>query len=223
MTEEGFLSRAEIIHLAEKLSHVSDLEREMAIALTGQTRPRGGGYTRHQKPGSKPPYPLHIADLLDELGNELTTTARDICEHRGLEYDGGSSIAGVAKWISHHRHALAFMAHAAELFEGMCSIIDRCQRAMNHIEAEHVIDHARVEAANRQVVTREAMEKLAPKLGEAAKGLTARRVKYMENRGVLDRAGTDPDSGVAFYRLGDVLHAHAVLSASRGTLRVSDR
>lgn len=223
MTDEGFLTRAEVEHLAEKLDHVRDLEREMAIALTGQTRPQAaGGYSRHQKPGSRPPYPIHIADLLDELGNELSTTCRDIEETRGHRYDAGCTLVAMADWITEQRFALSFMENGVETFDCLCKIIDRCRAAMGHITEDW--SAYKVDDARRQALTAYEIEHVAKRLGEQGWGLNRQRVDRLKKAkkirpvemelvtvGDEDEGGKDGKGKVRKvdrFWMGEVLDAH---------------
>lgn len=203
-----FITRAETEYLAEKLDTIPSLELEMTIALTSQARISDGPSTSRPKPGSRPPYPIHLEHEVDLLRNELTTVARDMCEARGLEYDGGSSCTGVSKWLKQYRYALALMPQAPELFDGLCKRIDHCARTMNHIKAEYVIDEKRVEAANRTVVSTGTIEPIARRLGDLGKGLNARRIRTLCKHAGLEHVSEDDDTGMRFYRLGDVIEAH---------------
>jgi hypothetical protein len=202
------VTRAELELLAEKLATVSDLSEEMAIALTGQSRNSDGGLgIRRPQPGSREPYPLHLEALICDLTNELSTTVRHICEVRGLP-DTAGGCASMAKWLIRYRMAIAVMPDGGEIFESLCKVIDRCARAMNQTDDEYVIDQQRWEAANRQVVTIAAIEKLAPRIDKLGKGLNARRMRTLCKHAGLTHVSEDPDTGTRFYRLGDVLEAH---------------
>ncbi len=205
------LTRADIDELAAKLDLLPDLEREMAIALTGTTRPGGPG-VRRPAPSSRPPDPIHIEELLAALHATLLATVRAIERDRGAVYDSGASITAVGAWLLRYRFALQLMASGVELRDQLVAIIDRCSRAMNHVEPEYVYSEARVKKANRKVVTGPQVEKLAYKLGDCGRGLNRKRVTYLRRRGLL--AGwrdSTPIGGVEpewKYRLGDVLAAH---------------
>lgn len=205
-----FITRAETEYLAEKLDQVPDLEREMAIALTsGQARISGSSLgIRRPQPGSREPYSIGLEDTANNLHSELSTTARHVCEIRGMDYDGGFSTAGIAMWLRRYRYAIALMEDAGEMFEKLCHAIDRASKAMNTHEREYVINQAMVEEANRQIVTVAAMEKLAPKLDKLGKGLNARRMRTLCKHAGLEHVSVDRDTGTKFYRLGDVLEAH---------------
>lgn len=205
-----FITRAELEYLTAKLKLVDHLVMEMAIALSGDAVIEGSA--GRSAPRSKAPYPIHLEALLGELTNELGTTIRDICETRCLPYEGGQGVSSMSAWLVRYRYALAMSPQAPELFDGLVRIIDRCLRAMNQLEYEHMISQNRIDAANRQVVTGPQMEKLARKLGDQGKGLTERRVKHLRDRGLL--SGTK-DGDTWFYHLGDILAAHERARATR--------
>lgn len=220
-SDEFFILRSEIDYLKGKLECVGpDLLDAMRRALDPDASMGslgGAGGSRQQR--SRPPYAMHIEALIDELGNELTTVVRDICETRNLAYDGAPNPEALATWLVAHRYALAMMPQAPDLFEGLVKVIDRCLRSVNQLEPEYQVTQSRVEAANRQVVTGPQVEKLARQLGDEGKGLTERRVKYLRNKGFL--SGTqDSETGTWFYRFGDVLSAQRRAKATRMHHRV---
>lgn len=214
MSIDGFLTRAEVDYLAEKLSHVPDLESEMAIALTGRSSARGNT-GRRMKPGSRPPYPLHIEAMLDELKAELVGAVRHVIESRGIDYDGGDTLSGCSKWLIRYRFALSMMVDAGETFDGLCKVIDRARRTMQHEERMDFTEAHRKEA-NKKLMTAPGIEDLAKLIGEPGHGLNRQRISRLVNAGrlhpesgcvVLDKNGVPKDTRV--YRLGDVLDAHA--------------
>ena len=205
----GTLTRAEVDHLADQLAKLPGIEAELAVAVTGMRR---GQQTRRSVPRSKPPYSIETQCLIDELRNTLVGVVRDLCEQRGLGYDGGNSISGMGKWLSDHRFGLQLIESGVESFHDVCKVVAKCERALSWGDQEYEISAERVEAANRQVVTGPQMEKLARKLGDVGKGLTRKRVTYLRNRGLLKGwkdentiEGVEPEWK---YHLGDVLKAH---------------
>jgi len=206
VTTDGFLSRAEVDHLAEELSHISDIEREMAIALTGMPARQSSGARRPQ-PGSRPPYPLHIDAMLIELDTKLGAAVAHVAAARGIDSAGTSgSLAAKAAWLTRYRFALSMMDDAGDTFDALCSVIDRARRMMNHIEPDP-ISPARVGAANRQLVTAWQVEKLAHKLGERGKGLNRQRISRLMHKGALHPVGGGT-ADTYLFQLGDVLAAH---------------
>lgn len=206
---DNYLTRAEIEHLADQLAKLPGIESELAVAVTGIRR---GTPTRRSAPRSTPPYSIEIQCLIDDLGATLVAVIRDLCEQRGLDYNGANSISGMGKWLHANRYGLQLIESGVESFNDVCKIIQQCERALSWSEQEYSISKERLEAANRQVVTGPQVEKLAYKLGDLGKGLNRKRVTYLRNRGLL-RGWKDKETikGVEpewKYHLGDVLKAH---------------
>lgn len=216
--DQSFLSRADLAHLAEKLDLVGDLELELALAATSQANPDAGGIRRPQ-PGPRAPHNLNIQALIDELNNTLSTTIRDVCEHRAMRHDGGSSCAAMAKWLHRYRAAIGMMEHGPELADELCSIITRCDEMLHRPDSESLIERelsaSLVTEANRQVVTAPQVEGFARRTGLLADGLNESRVTYLRKRHGL-RGHQDPDTRTWFYRLGDVIAAHQAAAKRPG-------
>ncbi|MFT4125092.1 MAG: hypothetical protein QM662_02525 [Gordonia sp. (in: high G+C Gram-positive bacteria)] len=206
---QRFPSRAEVDELAQKLADLPTIEREFAIALTGQTRLPGprGAITRRPQPDSRPPYPLHIADALDALKATLVAAVRDIEETRHLRYTGGDTITGCGTWLTRNRFALMLMDTGMAHWEHLCHEIDQCAHMLGEREAAYTVSQARVDAANRQRVTALEAERIARKLGDAGRGLTRQRVDKLRRRGLLAGARASNEDPWT-YALGDVLRAH---------------
>ncbi|AZG43460.1 hypothetical protein [Gordonia insulae] len=208
MTQEKLpVTDGELDELAGKLERVGDMVDRLTIAAT-DTLARNGVAGPHvqSQPCSRPPYDIGAQDLIDELSNELSTTVRHICEHRKVDPDP-MGLEATAAWLKKHRVAIAVMADGREIFESLRRVLDRCARSTGTLEREYHVNHKMVIEANRQVVTADQVEKLAHKLGDQAKGLTARRVKHLRERKLLN-GSRDVDTGLWFYHLGDVLAAH---------------
>lgn len=206
------LTRDELKTLHAKLDTISDIELRAAIALTprlaaANAQPPDLAGTRAQ-PRSRPPYPLHLNEMLERLYNELATTARHMCEHRGLDYAGGVSCAAVAKWIDDYRQSLASMPDGIELYDNLIRHLDIAAKALNRHDEDRHISQAMVEAANRSVVTVGTIEGIARQLGDSGKGLTRERMQTLIRASGLTETSTDKGTGTKFYRLGDVLFFH---------------
>lgn len=218
MSTDGFLTRAEVDYLGEKLGHVCDLEREMAIALTGGATPKADG-SRHGKPGSRPPYPLHIDAMLDELKAELVGAVRHVMDSRGIAYDAGDSLSGCSKWLIRYRFALSMMPDAGETFDGLCKVIDKARRVMAH-EDRMEFTQAQVQEANKKRMTATEVATIAKRIGEPGHGLNRQRVwrlvaagklepiKVLEQEWIVGPDGKRIEPEPRF-ELGDVLEAHA--------------
>ena len=214
------VSDGELADLADQLARVADIAMNLAIAATGH-QSRGDGPGR-SAPASRPPYNVGAQQALDDLCNELGTTVRHICEYRAMPVpDSCSTILGQATWLRHNRIAIGVMSDGREIYDRLDKAITRAARAAGEVERENrFIDKAMVEEANRQVVTGRQVERLAHKLGDQAKGITERRVKYLRTKGFL--TGTqDPETQTWFYRLGDVLAAHRRARVEKTRPRVS--
>lgn len=210
---DGFyLADPDIEELRRHLTKVTTIVDNYAITLTSQDRvrpPALGGKGGKALLEEVCPLNVEARDRLDELANELGTVARDMCETRGITYDGDEHLLGVARWLRINVIALALMPAAEELRDGIVRAIDRCLDVVDlPTERSVVIDRDRIAAANRQVVTADAAERIAGRLGELGKGLTAARVRLLRKKGHIAPCSTDKDSGAHFYRLGEVLDAH---------------
>jgi hypothetical protein len=233
---DGFyLADPDIEELRRHLTRVTTIVDNYAITLTSQDRvrpPALGGKTGKAKLEEMCPLNVEARDRLDRLANELGTVARDICETRGITWkpvdslphgfvgplplgwrrlprDYQANILDVARWLRVNVIALALMPAAEELRDGIVKAIDRCLDIVDlPTERSVVIDRDRIAAANRQVVTADAAERIAGRLGELGKGRTAARVRLLRKKGHIAPCSTDKDSGAHFYRLGEVLDAH---------------
>lgn len=220
------VSDGDLAELAVKLDRVtSDLVARLAIAGTDpwSRSPISGPFVQSQ-PCSRPPYNMHAGVTLDELGNELSTTIRHLCEHRCMEVPVLGSLTAQAQWLKKHRVAIQVMPDAREIFTGLCRAIDAAVRSVSIEEQEYRIPKDRAEemiaAANEHEVDAGRVEKLAAKLGDQAKGLNRNRVDYLRRRGLLV-GEFDEESGKWWYLLGDVLAAHKRAQEQRATRRRS--
>lgn len=198
-----YLTRAEVEYLAEKLDQLPEIERELAIALTGQTRSPDTSGPRSQ-PRSRPPYPVHIEVLLDELKAKLVTAVRDVEQTRGIVYESGDTITACGVWLKRHRVALQMMATGVKRFDSLCTIIDRCSNTLgrNHVAPLAPAEKAMARSA---IVTASTIETVAKRVG--AQGLNDRRLRLLAKRGAVRSVSTAADGSI-LYRLGDVLDAH---------------
>lgn len=202
MSDQGFLTRAEVDLLAGKLDHVADIEAALALALSGQAARLDGDGGR-SVPGSRPPYPIELEHVAAELGNELSTTVRYLQSERGLPDVDGGTMAACAAWLTRHRFALQLVEAGGECFDALCHQIDKTRRILGHRDAMLVTD-AQVEAANRQLLTASQVEQIARRLGERGHGLNRQRVWRLVEAGKVRPSG----DGEPVFRLGDVLAAH---------------
>lgn len=198
-----FLTDAEVDYLADQLALLPEIERELAIALTGQSRTGDSSGPRSQ-PRSRPPYPIHLQVLADELKAMLVAAVRDVEEARGPAYDSGDTITACGVWLAKHRTALQAMESGIETFDDLCAIIDRCTQCLGWHQVPPLAPAER-EAARSAIVTASTVEAIAKRVG--AQGLNDKRLRLLAKRGAVRSVSVAADGSV-LYRLGDVLDAH---------------
>lgn len=197
-----YLTRAEIDHLANELAKLPGIEAELAVAVTGMRR---GAPVRRAVPRSKPPYSIEMQSLIDDLRNTLVAVVRDLCEQRGLEYDGGRSISGIGKWLHANRFGLQLIESGVESFNDLCTIITRCERSLSWSSMDAPLaaeDRAKAEDARVSLST---IEVVARRVGEM--DLTRGRLRRLIRESNL-RPLTKTADGTKLYRFGDVVTAH---------------
>jgi hypothetical protein len=197
-----YLTRAEIDHLANQLAKLPGIEVELAVAVTGGRR---GTPTRRSVPRSRPPYSLEVQSLIDDMRSTLWAVIRDLCEQRAIDYGGGDSISGMGKWLHRNRFGLQLIESGAESFHDVCTLIDRCERALSFgntpapLAAE---DRSKAEDARVSLST---VEVVARRVGELdlTRGRLRRLVKQARVRPVTTTA-----DGTKLYRFGEIVAAH---------------
>lgn len=203
-----FLSRRQWEPLRRTLASIPALVEDLAITLTRQDHVGRSdlGKPSKRRPESSLPMNENAADVATELRNCLAGWVRMVIEQRGIEWSGGDDIATLATWLRKNVVALAMTEGSAEAAGDIASHVDAARRIVDLPEGDVVIDKARVEAANRQILTAGQIEKIARKLGELGTGLTKNRVHSMVRAGKLK--ATAKDGTTMFFALGDVLDAH---------------
>lgn len=206
------LTTTDLDDLARKLDLVTtDLVDRLAIAGEPWSRMGVSGPHVQSQPCSRPPYNMGAEAILEELRNELTTTVRLLCDHRGIAVPAVDSLVAAAGWLRKHRVAFTTIDARAghELVAGVIRAITAAVRAVGVVEQEYRIPQDRedemIQQANRIDVDAAAVARMAHKLGDQAKGLNRDRVDFLRRKGYL--AGEQID-GKWWYKLGDVLAAH---------------
>lgn len=219
-TDGFYLDRRGQHELVGILVCIPELVEDLSVTLTGQARISRGdmGKPRRRKRDSALPLHLGAAEASAALHNCLSTWARAVCEQRALDYDGTDDIVGLARWLRKWVIALAMTEGAEESLPDIRAHIKACLRVVDIPLDDYVlVDRARVDAANRQVLTAGQVEKVARRLGEVGQGLTKRRVETLAKQGRIHPAAVDGET--RFYRLGDVLDAHKRHARNPGTPR----
>lgn len=212
-----YLTRPQIGALSELLGEIPALIEELAITETRQARVRrpslGGGSRSH--PESRPP--LHMGAFLaaEALRNELGTWVRAVCEQRAVPVPPVDDLATAARWLRKHIYSLATTEGAETAHYDIEGAILDCRYEIDLPPDDEIhVNPVQLQAANNQILTAYQVEKIAGKLGPIGKGLTRDRVRYLEKHG-LRVAARDGDT--KFYRLGDVLVAHAQRKGNGGS------
>jgi len=208
VTIDFFLDRKLQDALREQLATMPHLVEELAITIARKSRTSNRlGRPHHPKPSSKPPLNVDAQYAADELHNTLVTATRLVCEERQIHYNDTDDDLSLARWLRTNMIQLALCEAAEEIAAEIAGKMDACS-ALIDLPPEDLpyVNANKVREANRQVLTADHIEKIAPKLGPLGAGLNKRRVQTLLNSGRLERC--DLDSSVALYRLGDVLDAH---------------
>lgn len=205
-----YLTRAEIGALTELLGEIPALIEELAITETRQARVRrpGLGGSARSHPESRPPVHMGAFLAAEGLRNELTTWVRLVCEQRAVPVPRVDDLGSAARWLKRHVYSLATTEGTETAYGTIEEAILDCRREIDlPPEDEIQVNPTQLQAANNSILTAYQIEKVAAKLGPIGKGLTRSRVRWLDNRGALRPAGHDGHT--VFYRLGDVLVAHA--------------
>ncbi|MBE7193761.1 MAG: hypothetical protein INR66_14915 [Gordonia polyisoprenivorans] len=214
-----FLNEDEILSLADKLDRVATdhLVEEMLEATDGQARTvdLAGVSTA---PTSRPPYPIGMFSLVDDLCSELSTTIRLLEEGRGYHFSGSSDSASMAAWLSRKCRDIAMLEAAPEIHEGLTRVIRRSLESVNLGERMRVTQ-SMLDDPTRQWrwYTAGELGKLGRKFGDTT--LTKRRVEFLAAQHGL-KGYRHPDTRITTYRLDAVLRAHR---AAPTRSRVSDQ
>lgn len=202
---DGYLDRDQVAELRDLLQQIPGVVEDVVnveCKTSRTTRPTGGG---RSKPGSKMPLHLGAVEVADLLHNTLVGWVRFTIETRGGEYPRNATIS-LAAWLDRHAESLSLCEGSEEAVDEIRYAIGECRRMVD-IPPEDVVrvDSVMLSMSVDQPVTGPEAAKVAPELGDMAKGLTAKRVTYLRNRELL----TGKQIGDEWvYRLGDILHAH---------------
>lgn len=205
-----YLTRPQIGALADLLGEIPALIEELAITETRQARvrPPGLGGSARTHPESRPP--LHMGAFLaaEALRNELGGWVRLVCEQRAVAVPRVDDLATAARWLRRHIYSLATTEGAESAHRGIEAAILDCRYEIDLPPEDEIrVDPVQLRAANNSIVTAYTVGAIAAKLGPIGKGLNRDRVRYLVKVGALKDCGRDGET--VFFRLGDVLVAHA--------------
>lgn len=204
---ETFLDRDDQHRLVEALREIPDLLEPLALAIVRGDRQGFDAATCRTAPQSKPPVDYGAQAMADDLHNILTGWVRIVCEQRVMDPPAVATIPAAAKWLDRNVVALAMTVGAPEAYREITHAVAALQRRLDR-PGDGTLTEDELTTANRQILTAYQVDKVVPLLGERGEGLNRRRVELLDKAGVL--TGTrDRDTGTRFYRLGDILEAHA--------------
>ncbi|MFC9966316.1 hypothetical protein ACFVH4_18970 [Nocardia ignorata] len=204
-----FLSRADCNELVAALREIPDLLEPLALAIVRGDRQGLDASTCRPAPQSKPPIDVAAQAMADDLHNLLGGWVRIVCEHRALEVPYVGTIPAASKWLDKNVIALAMTPGADAAFHDITRAIAAMQRRLNR-PGDGTLTEDEIAGANRQILTAYQIDKVVHLLGERGEGLNRRRVEVLDKAGALHPCDRDKDTGTRFYRLGDILEAHAV-------------
>ncbi|MEV4155431.1 hypothetical protein AB0J48_20615 [Nocardia salmonicida] len=204
-----FLSRADCNELVAALREIPDLMEPLALAIVRGDRQGLDASTCRPAPQSKPPIDVAAQAMADDLNNLLGGWVRVVCEHRALEVHCGATILAAAKWLDRNVIAFAMTPGAPDGYRDITRAVKSLQRRLDRPGDGALTDDELV-VANRQILTAYQIDKVVHLLGDRGQGLNRRRVEVLDKAGALHPCSRDRDSGTRFYRLGDILEAHAV-------------
>lgn len=208
-TDHFFLSRDQQADLVDLLDQVPGLCEDLAITTCRQDRltpkaPMGSGKGDDTQPL---PYNPNASDAAQHLHWQIAIWAREVCESRGIDYDGADTTPGVARWLSRHVVSLAMTEGAERAPAEIEAAIRNARRATDRPADERPRwTPERVNAARAEVYNVSGIAALAPELGKAWSGLDVKRMETLIRAQAIRPAGTCPAG--ALYRVGDCLDAH---------------
>lgn len=203
-----FLTRQDCHELVEALREIPDLMEPLALAIVRGDRHGLGSSTCRPAPQSKPPVDYGAQAMADDLHGLLTGWVRVVCEHRALEVPTLVAIPEAAQWLDRNVISLAMTPGAEAAYSDIIGAIRSVARRLDR-PADGALTDDDLASASRSVITAYQIDRVVHLLGERAVGLNRRRVELLDKAGVL-RGTRDRDTGTRFYRLGDILAAHAV-------------
>lgn len=221
-----FLSESGQDRVVASLQEIPDVVSEMFAAYCdadGFTRrisfdPRVNNPSR----ALPAPYDSTLDDAWFELGNELSTWVRLVLDHRGQQYDGGTSIETLATWLITHIESLAGTPGSEGAPRGIGRAVRQARRAAGmvaHPERNPLSEQAeqlRIEYTRNLELNARGCVAVAKKSGVALlSDLTLRRVRSYADDGLVPvlRIEKQGRVKVRVFRFGDVVDAHMAATA----------
>lgn len=170
MTDQFFITSADMCTLRERLREIPDLVDDLAITLTRQDR-SSSGLAGISDGADEQPLPINLdaSEVADDLRGTVVGWVNHTCEYRGIVYPGGTSTAALAVWLADHVTSLAMTEGCEEALDEITYAIRRARRACDPIREQPQrtaaqILHAHAKAPTLRVTPMQA-ESLMPALG----------------------------------------------------------
>ena len=215
MTDQFFITRADMEGLQKLLREIPGLVEDLAITLTRQSCIGVGGAQTSSGSDEQPlPYDYGASRAQELLHGEVVGWARHVCEYRRIDYDGGPSTGDVAVWLADRVTSLAMTPGCEEAHASIKARFDAARRSTD-LPAEKPPpkpDAAKLKEARALELNARECVQVAKMLGPLHAGLTQRRIKYLTEAGVLVplRIAKGMDGARhRIYNLGAVLDATA--------------
>jgi hypothetical protein len=205
-----YLDQDRIRELADLLREIPDLTTDLTDAMARRARLGGGAARRQPRAADQPlPYNAAAADVARELHAVLVSWVRLVCEHRGLDYDGDPSTAGLAVWLHRNIFALVMTPGVEDAPEEIGALVRVAARIVCPPATVIRLDAARLDAARRQRLNASGIATLARELGEEYRGLNTRRIQTLRDADRIHPVPGPwaPDWPEQFV-VGEVLDAH---------------
>ncbi|MFE6863627.1 hypothetical protein [Nocardia sp. NPDC057668] len=205
-----FLDRAAVLDLVRMLREIPELAVDLEDAVLRRSRLGGPNLRLSSRSGDQPlPFSPAAARARDQLHAVLVSWVRLICEQRGLDYTGGTSTGGLARWLDRNVIALA-MTEGAET--APAEIRAAVQTALHVIcppTSQIEVDAAQLEAARTARLNVNGIATLAKEMGEAFQSITVRRIQTLRDAGRISPVpGPWAPDWPELFVVGEVLEAH---------------
>lgn len=202
-----FITDAERLEIIDALREIPDLLEPLALAIVRGDRHGLTDSTTRRAPQSTPPIDYAAQAMAEDVHNLLTGWVRVVCEERALREPDVDSIVQAARWLDRNATALAMSPGAPDAHRTICAAVRRIRQRLRR--GDDTLTDEDIAQANRQILTAYQIDKIVPMLGEHGRGLNRRRVELLAKSGELRPCSSDTATGTRFFRLGDILAAHA--------------
>lgn len=206
MTEQFFITRADMEKLQELLREIPDVVEDLAVQLTRQSACAVDGSGIGSGSDEQPlPFNVAAAEARDLLTATLSSWVRHVCDYRARTYDGEGDAVTIAAWLDRYVTSLAMTPGCEEAEDEIRYAVRQCRRACDIPE-----DRAVLYIDPTLIPRLEALElsarDCAATVSNAGIPMTKRKVDYLGEQNPRLRIAKSGKEWI--YRLGDVLDAN---------------